>query len=57
MAIATAMRVEDVAQVHLSFPTYAGILARAAASAARALNLKVSWQANRTEDHLAESGV
>jgi pyruvate/2-oxoglutarate dehydrogenase complex dihydrolipoamide dehydrogenase (E3) component len=49
MAIATAMRVDDLAQIPFSFPTYAGILARAAASAARALNLNVNWQARRTE--------
>jgi hypothetical protein len=36
---------DELAQVPLSFPTYAGILGRVAASAARQLNLKVSWQA------------
>jgi pyruvate/2-oxoglutarate dehydrogenase complex dihydrolipoamide dehydrogenase (E3) component len=45
IAIATGMRVDELAQVPLSFPTYAGILGRVAASAARQLNLKVSWQA------------
>jgi hypothetical protein len=49
MAIATDMRVNDLAQVPFSFPTHAGILARAATSAARALRLEMSWQANRTE--------
>jgi dihydrolipoamide dehydrogenase len=49
IAMAAAMRVDDVARVPLSFPTYGGILARAAASAARALNLKLSWQGNQME--------
>jgi dihydrolipoamide dehydrogenase len=43
------MRVDDLAHIPLSFPTYAGILARVAASAARELNLKVSWQAHQAE--------
>src|SRR6516165_10072402 len=50
IAIAAKMRVDDLAQIPLSFPTYAGILARVAASAARKLKLKVSWQANQAED-------
>ena len=45
IAMAAGMRVDDLAQVPLSYPTYAGILARVAASAARQLNLEVSWQA------------
>jgi pyruvate/2-oxoglutarate dehydrogenase complex dihydrolipoamide dehydrogenase (E3) component len=45
IAIATGMRVDELAQVPLSFPTYAGIIGRVAASAARQLNLDVSWQA------------
>src|SRR4029453_3934567 len=49
IAIAAKMRVDDLARIPLSFPTYAGILARVAASAARELNLKVSWQAHQTE--------
>ena len=44
IAIAAGMRVDDLAHIPLSFPTYAGILARVAASAARELNLKVTWQ-------------
>jgi pyruvate/2-oxoglutarate dehydrogenase complex dihydrolipoamide dehydrogenase (E3) component len=40
IVIAAGMRVDDLAQIPLSFPTYAGILARVAASAARSLNLK-----------------
>ena len=49
IAIAARMRVDDLAHIPLSFPTYAGILARVAASAARELNLKVSWQADQAE--------
>jgi pyruvate/2-oxoglutarate dehydrogenase complex dihydrolipoamide dehydrogenase (E3) component len=49
IAIAAKMRVDDLARIPLSFPTYAGILARVAASAARELNLKVSWQAHQVE--------
>jgi len=45
IAIAAGMRVDDLAQVPLSFPTYTGILGLVAASAARQLNLKVKWQA------------
>jgi pyruvate/2-oxoglutarate dehydrogenase complex dihydrolipoamide dehydrogenase (E3) component len=49
IAIGTGMRVNALAQVPLSFPTYTGILARVAASAARQLDLKVSWQAHKVE--------
>jgi pyruvate/2-oxoglutarate dehydrogenase complex dihydrolipoamide dehydrogenase (E3) component len=49
IAMAARMRVDDLAHVPLSFPTYAGILARVATRAARELNLKVSWQANQAE--------
>src|SRR5262249_3593146 len=49
IAIAAGMRVDDLAQVPLSFPTYTGILGRVAASAARQLNLTVNWQANQME--------
>jgi pyruvate/2-oxoglutarate dehydrogenase complex dihydrolipoamide dehydrogenase (E3) component len=50
IAIAAGMRVDELAQVPFSFPTYTGILGRAAASAARQLNLRVAWQANQVED-------
>ena len=50
IAIAGGMRVDELARVPLSFPTYAGILGRAAASATRQLNQKVSSQANEGED-------
>ena len=49
IVIAAGMPVDDLAQIPLSFPTYAGILARAAASAARNLNLKGKWEANQAE--------
>ena len=44
------MRVDHLAQVPLSFPTYTAILGRVAASAARQLNLKAAWQADDAED-------
>jgi dihydrolipoamide dehydrogenase len=50
IAIAAGMRVDDLARVPLSFPTYAGILVRAAYRAAQQLHLEVSWQAPRVED-------
>jgi len=49
IVIAAGMRVDDLAQIPLSFPTYAGILARVAGGAARKLNLKGKGQANPTE--------
>lgn len=45
IAIAAGMRVDDLARVPLSFPTYVGILGRVAAGTARQLNLMVSWPA------------
>jgi pyruvate/2-oxoglutarate dehydrogenase complex dihydrolipoamide dehydrogenase (E3) component len=49
IAIAAGMRVDELAQVPLSFPTYAGILGRVAAIAARTLNLKMRWHAHEVE--------
>jgi pyruvate/2-oxoglutarate dehydrogenase complex dihydrolipoamide dehydrogenase (E3) component len=49
IAITAGMRVDDLARVPLSFPTYTGILATVAAGAARQLNLTVSWQAHQVE--------
>jgi dihydrolipoamide dehydrogenase len=49
VAMAARMRVDDLARVPLSYPTYAGILARIAASAARELGLDVGWQAHQAE--------
>jgi dihydrolipoamide dehydrogenase len=46
VCMAANMRVDDLAQVPLSFPTYAGVLGRVAAQASRTLNLKLNWQAN-----------
>ncbi len=53
IAVAAGMRVDTLAQFPLSFPTYTGILGRVAASAARKLNLRVSWQAHQAEDALS----
>jgi len=44
VAIAGEMQIDELAHVPLSFPTYAGVLSRAAASIARRLNLNVHWQ-------------
>jgi len=40
IAITAGMRVDELARVPLSFPTYAGILGRVAASVARQLNIQ-----------------
>jgi pyruvate/2-oxoglutarate dehydrogenase complex dihydrolipoamide dehydrogenase (E3) component len=49
IVIAAGMRVDNLAHIPLSFPTYAGILARVAASAARKLNLNGDCQVNQAE--------
>jgi dihydrolipoamide dehydrogenase len=49
VAMAGGLTVEALARVPLSFPTYAGVLGRVAASAARQLNLAVDWQAHEVE--------
>jgi pyruvate/2-oxoglutarate dehydrogenase complex dihydrolipoamide dehydrogenase (E3) component len=49
VAMASGMRVDELAHVPLSFPTYAGILGRAAASATRQLNLKSSRPSEQAE--------
>jgi len=49
VAMSGRMLVDDLAQVPLSFPTYAGVLGRAAAQATRRLNLELNWQASRME--------
>jgi dihydrolipoamide dehydrogenase len=41
IAMAAGMRADDLARIPLSFPTYTGILGRAAASASRQLNLEI----------------
>lgn len=50
IVIAAGMRVDELVRVPLSFPTYAGILGRLAASATRQLNLQVGWHANEVQD-------
>ena len=42
VAMSGNMRVDDLARVPLSFPTYAGVLGRVAATASRQLNLNVN---------------
>jgi dihydrolipoamide dehydrogenase len=54
IAIACGMRVDELAHVPLSFPTYAGILARVAASAARKLNLNENRHANQARNNWHE---
>jgi pyruvate/2-oxoglutarate dehydrogenase complex dihydrolipoamide dehydrogenase (E3) component len=49
IAIASGMRVDELAQVPLSFPTYAGVLGRVAAKATHQLNLNVTWKGNDVE--------
>ncbi len=50
IAIAARMRVDDLARIPLSFPTYAGFLGRAAYRAAEQLNLEVGGQVHQAED-------
>jgi dihydrolipoamide dehydrogenase len=50
IAMAAGMQVDELAAVPLSFPTYTGILGRAAFRAARQLKLEPSWQAYQVED-------
>lgn len=47
VAMAARMRVDDLAQVPLSFPTYAGALGRVAARLTRDLNMTLDWQGSR----------
>ena len=49
VAMAGGMRVDDLAAVPLSYPTYAGALGRVAASATRQLNVQVDWQVSQLE--------
>ncbi|MBA4107531.1 MAG: NAD(P)/FAD-dependent oxidoreductase [Pirellula sp.] len=44
IAISAGMRVDEFARIPLSFPTYAGILGRVAATLTRQLNLLDHWQ-------------
>ena len=50
IAMAAGMRVDDLARVPLSFPTYAGMLGRAAYRAAQQLNLDVRGGATTDRD-------
>jgi pyruvate/2-oxoglutarate dehydrogenase complex dihydrolipoamide dehydrogenase (E3) component len=49
VAIAAGMHVDELAQVPLSFPTYAGALGRVAAKVSRDLNLTLEWQGSRVD--------
>lgn len=49
VAMAASMRVDELALVPLSFPTYAGILGRVAASLTRRLNLELGQNVHRLE--------
>jgi dihydrolipoamide dehydrogenase len=44
IVMASGMRVDELARIPLSFPTYAGILGRVAASVTRQLNLKLQTE-------------
>jgi len=50
IAMSARMRVDDLARIPLSFPTYAGILGRAAYRAAEQLNLGVSGHVHQAVD-------
>jgi pyruvate/2-oxoglutarate dehydrogenase complex dihydrolipoamide dehydrogenase (E3) component len=41
------MRVDDLARIPLSYPTYAGILVSVAVKAAHELGLAIGWQAHQ----------
>ena len=49
IAIAAGMRVEDLAQVPLSFPTYAGVIGRVAYRAAGQLSRELRWRGHQVE--------
>jgi pyruvate/2-oxoglutarate dehydrogenase complex dihydrolipoamide dehydrogenase (E3) component len=49
VAMAARMRVDDLARLPLSFPTYAGALGRVAAKLTRELNLSLEWQGSRAD--------
>jgi len=46
IAIAAGMRVDDLARIPLSYPTYPGILVSVAVKAAHELGLAIGWQAH-----------
>ena len=47
IAIASGMRVDELASIPLAYPTHAAILARAAVDAAQELKLQLGWPAHR----------
>jgi dihydrolipoamide dehydrogenase len=49
VAMAAQMRVDDLAQVPFSFPTYAGALGLVAAKITHQFNLNLSWRADLIE--------
>jgi len=49
VCMAARMRADELAQVPLSFPTYAGVLGRVAARATHTLNLDLPWQASQMD--------
>jgi dihydrolipoamide dehydrogenase len=55
IAITAGMRVDELAQVPLSFPTYAGILGRVAASVTRQLNQQACWNQTKTNSQSQRS--
>jgi dihydrolipoamide dehydrogenase len=46
IAIGARMRVDELAQIPLAYPTHAAVLVRAAVKAAQELDLKVGWRAH-----------
>jgi pyruvate/2-oxoglutarate dehydrogenase complex dihydrolipoamide dehydrogenase (E3) component len=52
IAMSANMRVDELAQVPLSFPTYTDILALVAADAARQLHLDLNWQVHQAQGTL-----
>jgi pyruvate/2-oxoglutarate dehydrogenase complex dihydrolipoamide dehydrogenase (E3) component len=50
VAMAARMRVDDLARVPLSFPTYAGALGRVAAKITRQLNLTLDWSGSQGDE-------
>ena len=51
VAMTGKLRVDDLARIPLSFPTYAGVLCQVAAKITRQLNLELDWQNIGLEDH------
>ena len=47
IVIAAGMRVDDLARIPLSYPTYAGVLVNVAVKAAHELGLPIDWRAHQ----------